>query len=218
MSPVKQISPFRIVIAAAIMLVTMGCLKYLSRDENIPSRKPFSTFPRQIGEWTGKEEHFDQKIYQKLGVDDSILCNYRTPDGSPVELYIGFYQRQRKGDIIHSPKNCMPGAGWNFARTGKTTIISPDLQGQNITVNNVLLERGNDRQVMFYWYQGRGRFMTSEYMQKIYLVTDSITRHRTDEAMVRLLAPVAVSEEETVNYLKEFTQQLIPVLQAYIPS
>lgn len=209
----------RIVIAAMFMLMTMGSLNYLSHIEDIPLNKPFSIFPKQIGEWTGKEEHFDQKIYDKLGVDDSILCNYRVPDGRQVELYIGFYRNQREGGLIHSPKNCMPGAGWNFTKTGKTLLSVGANQGQHITVNNILLEKGHEKIVMFYWYQGRGRFVTSEYVQKIYLVIDSITKHRTDEAFVRLLSPVTSgTEEETVKFLNDFARLLLPLLHEYIPS
>ena len=214
----------RIIIAAVLMLMPLGFLNYFSQGENIPLNKPFSTFPKQIGEWTGKEERFDQKIYDKLGVDDSIDCNYCNHNGSRIELYIGFYRSQRKGDLIHSPKNCMPGAGWNFAKTEKISISvdahqEQHIQQQNITVNNILLQNGPEKLVMFYWYQGRGRFITSEYAQKIYLVTDSMTRHRTDEAFVRLLAPVTSgNEEETVRYLRDFTKLILPLLQEYIPS
>lgn len=232
-------SPTRTIIAAALMLMPLGFLNYFSHGKNIPLNKPFSTFPKQIGEWTGKEEHFDQKIYDMLGVDDSIVCNYSAPNGSApnysapngshhndsrIELYVGFYRSQRKGDIIHSPKNCMPGAGWNFTKTEKISINikahqQQNIRQQNITVNNILLQNGPEKLVMFYWYQGRGRFMTSEYAQKIYLVTDSITRHRTDESFVRLLAPVTNgNEEETVRHLRDFTTLILPLLQEYIPS
>jgi len=222
-------SPTRTIIVAALMLMPLGFLNYFGHGENTPLNKPFSTFPKQIGDWTGKEERFDQKIYDMLGVDDSISCNYSAPRGShhnnsQIELYVGFYRSQRKGDIIHSPKNCMPGAGWNFIKTEKILINieahqQQNIHQQNITVNNILLQNGHEKLVMFYWYQGRGRFMISEYAQKIYLVTDSITKHRTDEAFVRILAPVTNgNEEETVRYLRDFTTLILPLLQEYIPS
>ena len=100
-----------ILIDSTVMILTMFCLRYLSHAENVKPNKPFSSFPKQIGEWVGRESRFDERIYAKLGVDDSFLAHYRTSDGHQVELYIGFYQSQREGDLIHSPKNCMPGAG-----------------------------------------------------------------------------------------------------------
>ena len=110
----------RTIIAAILMILTMVCLNYISHGEDTKPNKSFSTFPKQIGNWIGKEKHFDQKIYDILGVDDSFLCNYYAPDGRQIEIYVGFYQSQREGDLIHSPKNCMPGAGWNFLKAGET--------------------------------------------------------------------------------------------------
>ncbi len=207
----------RTIIAAILMILTMVCLNYISHGENIKPNKAFSTFPKQIGNWIGKEEHFDQKIYDILGVDDSFLCNYYAPDGSQIEIYLGFYQSQREGDLIHSPKNCMPGSGWNFLKTGETPInIGPK---QNIVINNILLQKGSEKQIMFYWFQGRGRYIRSEYMQKIYLVLDSITKRRTDESFVRLITPVTEdNEEKTIQYLINFTKLLIPILEEYLPS
>jgi EpsI family protein len=101
-------------IASSIIIFTAIFLNYVNHGENVQPNKPFSTFPKQIGEWKGVEDRFDQKIYDLLGVDDSYLATYRNSSGGPVQLYIGFYQSQREGDLIHSPKNCMPGAGWKI--------------------------------------------------------------------------------------------------------
>jgi|GEM_PF-6521555 len=110
-NPITPMSIKRTIIASALMILTMVCLRYMTHGENIQPNKPLSTFPKQIGEWTGKEERFDKRIYDILGVDDSFLCHYRTSDGRQVNLYVGFYESQREGDLIHSPKHCMPGPG-----------------------------------------------------------------------------------------------------------
>jgi len=209
----------RILIASTVMILTMFCLRYLSHAENVKPNKPFSSFPKQMGEWVGREARFDERIYAKLGVDDSFLGHYRTSDGHQVELYIGFYQSQREGDLIHSPKNCIPGAGWNIVSTSVETITIPNNKPQKIKVVKLTLQKGSKRQVALYWFQSRGRFMASEYMQKIYLVIDSIKQHRTDGSFVRLMSPVMDgNERRTENYLKDFTKLLIPILQDYIPS
>ena len=111
--------------ASALIILTMVFLNYLSHTEGIHPNKPFSTFPTQIGEWSGEEYRLEENIYKVLGVDDSFLGNYRTSDGRQVQLYIGFYQSQREGDLIHSPKNCMPGSGWNIVHTSLEEITSP---------------------------------------------------------------------------------------------
>jgi len=197
----------------------MVCLSYLSHGENIQPKKPFSTFPMKIGEWTGEEQRFDKRIYDILGVDDSALVNYRTPDGRQVQLYVGFYQSQREGDLIHSPKHCMPGAGWNIVATSLEDLIIPNHNPEKIKLIKLILKKGSQRQIVLYWFQSRGRIIASEYMQKIYLVIDSIIRHRTDGSFVRLITPVLDGDEEkALKNLKYFAKSLMPILHEYIPS
>jgi EpsI family protein len=154
-----------------------------------------------------------------LGVDDSFLGSYKTSDGRQVELYIGFYQNQREGDLIHSPKNCMPGGGWNIVHTSLEEIKTPGTNPENYKVIKLMLQKGAQKQVVLYWFQSRGRIINSEYMQKIYLVVDSMMRHRTDGSFVRLIAPVLNGDEtKALNTLKDFAVQLMPILYEYIPS
>ncbi|MEW6213680.1 MAG: exosortase C-terminal domain/associated protein EpsI [Nitrospirota bacterium] len=212
-------SPQRTALVSILMVLTLICLNYLNDGEHYCPNKPFSTFPKQIGDWIGEERHFDKKIYDALGVTDTILRSYSTGYGHQIELYVGFYQSQREGELIHSPRNCMPGAGWNFAREEKLSIDGGTPDRQSILVNNILLQKGSERQIMFYWFQGRSRYISSEYLQKIYLVIDSITKRRTDEAFIRITAPViGRDEKETVEDLKNFTRLLMPLLQEYLPS
>lgn len=201
------------------MILTMVCIRYLSHGEDIKPNKPFSAFPTKIGEWVGKEERFDEKVYDILGVDDSILCSYLRPDGRQVQLYVGFYQSQREGDLIHSPKHCMPGAGWNIIHTSLEELTIPDTNPGKIKMIKLILEKGGQRQIVLYWFQSRGRFISSEYIQKLYLIIDSIIRHRTDGSFVRLIAPVMDGDEEkALQYLKDFARLLVPILKEYIPS
>jgi len=205
--------------ASAIMILTAVFLSFINQSENTPMKKSFSTFPEQIGEWVSKEKKFEQEIYDVLGVDDSFLCDYRTSDGRQVQLYIGYYQSQRQGDLIHSPKHCMPGAGWNILQTSLEEVIIPNYTPGKIILAKLIIAKRHQRQVALYWFQSRGRFISSEYMQKIYLVFDSITRHRTDGSFVRLIAPIINDDEEkTTKKLKNFVKLLIPILQEYLPS
>jgi EpsI family protein len=191
----------------------------MSHSESIKLNKPFTTFPRLIGEWTGKEERFDQAVYDMLGVDDSYLANYYNHQGRDVQLYIGYYESQKEGQQIHSPKNCMPGSGWNITETSLEDITLKGDASKKIKVIKLLLEKDNQKQVVLYWYQSNGRFISSEYAQKIYMVVDSITKHRTDGSFVRLISPVQNNDEEAaIKHLKDFAVELIPVLKEYIPS
>ena len=209
----------RTILASALMILTMICLKIISHSESIKLIKPLSDFPIEIGEWRGQEDRFSDKVYQILGVHDSYLGNYRNPEGNQIQLYIGYYENQREGDLIHSPKNCMPGSGWNIIRSSSEELkISPSRIGK-VRVANLLIEKSGQRQIVLYWFQSRGRVTASEYMQKIYLVLDSIMRQRTDDSFVRLIIPVNNGDEKTSSkYLKDFAERLVPILQEYIPS
>ena len=215
----RNISLKRTIIASAVMILTMFGVSYLDHVEEIHPNKPLSTFPTHIGEWIGKEERFDDRIYDVLGVDDSFLCDYVTSDGRQVQLYIGFYQSQRQGDLIHSPKNCIPGGGWNIVRTSLEELVIPDTNPGIIKVVKLVIQKGNQRQVVLYWFQSRGRFIHSEYMQKIYLVIDSIVRNGTDGSFIRLNTPIINGDEiHTLEYMRSFSKLLIPILKEYIPS
>ena len=200
------------------MLSTAVLLKFVHSSENVHPNKPLSSFPKQIGNWKGVEQRFDSKIYEILGVDDSYLATYSGPGGSQVQLYIGFYQSQREGDIIHSPKNCMPGAGWKIVDSSIEELNVPETRYKNYKVIKFKLKNGIQEQLVLYWYQSRGRIISSEYFQKIYLVFDSITRNRTDGSFVRLIAPVHNGNEAQVSEaLKNFAIQIFPILMDYLP-
>jgi EpsI family protein len=199
------------------MLLTAVLTGFASQSEKIAPNKSFNEFPLEIGQWNGVKDELDQKVYNILGVEDYILANYRKKSREMVNLYVGFYQSQKEGDIIHSPKNCMPGAGWNITDTSIETV-SMDETETSIKVIKLLLEKGAEKQIVLYWFQSRGRIISSEYMQKIWLVIDSVTKHRTDGSFVRLISPVAIDEKTTVKILKEFTKKVYPVLKEYIPS
>ena len=201
------------------MIFTAVFHNFLAHSEDVHPNKPLTTFPKQIGKWKGIEQRFDEKVYSVLGVDDSYLATYQAPGGRQVQLYIGFYQSQREGDLIHSPKNCMPGSGWNIVDSSTVELAVPDTSYNKIKTIRFKLSNGVYEQAVLYWFQSRGRIISSEYLQKIYLVIDSITRQRTDGSFVRLIAPIQNGDEEkTLSYLKEFAQDIFPILTEYIPS
>jgi len=209
----------RIVTIALIMVLTMILLGFSNHSEIIKPNKPFDSFPMNIGKWNGTTSRFDEKIYDILGVDDSLLASYKSDNGKAVELYVGFYQSQKEGDLIHSPKNCMPGSGWNILKSSIETVDTvKDGKAETIDVIKLILGKGSEKQVMLYWFQSRGRIISSEYMEKIWLVIDSITKHRTDGSFVRLISPVIKSEDETLELLKGFTKDIYPHLNEYLPS
>lgn len=214
-----SISLKRTLIVALLMVFFSIYLTFMSHGEPILPRKPFSEFPKTIGDWVGREEFFSQEITNVLRVDDYVLLSYRNSKGKKIHLYVGFYQNQREGQIIHSPKNCMPGAGWNITRTSLESLTIPAADPRQIKVLKLILEKGVEKKVVLYWYQSRGRFIASEYWQKIFLVYDAIFKNRTDGSFVRLIAPtVSGYEAEATQVLKDFAVNLIPILEDYIPG
>jgi len=211
----------RSVIIAMCLVAGAVLIGQASKSEPTPPRQPFSTFPMQVGEWRGENApRFDQQILDVLGVDEYVNRSYVSGDGR-VGLYIGYYQTQRQGDTIHSPLNCLPGAGWEPTRRERVTLSVADAGGaRQITVNQIVIEKGLDRQVVLYWYQSHGRVVASEYWGKIYTVLDAIRLNRTDAAMIRLISPAPVAsggEDAAAERASAFAVEMFPLLDRYLP-
>ncbi|VVS93984.1 exosortase C-terminal domain/associated protein EpsI [Desulfoluna spongiiphila] len=208
----------RMVCLVLVMLVAAVAIRGMHLTESVPLKQSFEAFPMEIGPWIGETSRFDEKIYEALGVDDSILGTYRTARGDAVQLYIGYYHSQKKGDLIHSPKNCMPGSGWAITHSSLEEVGGTG-PGDTFQAIKLFIENGGERHVVLYWFQSRGRIISSEYMQKIYLVVDSIFKRRTDGSFVRLISPVRGGDADAATQqLKAFAHDLAPVLHAYLPS
>lgn len=207
----------RSVIASFMMLAAYGCLYFISQGEPVPPKRPLSAYPKQIGGWLGNLESFSKEIYDAVGVDDSALVSYTNADGDSIQLYIGYYSSQREGDLIHSPRNCMPGSGWEIIDSSILEI--PNGKNGSIETVQLEIEKLAEKQIVIYWFQSRGRYISSEYMQKIYLVWDAVFRNRTDGAFVRLISPVGKKgKEHTVGSLKDFASKLLPVNEKFLPE
>ena len=203
---------------SVLMVLTMLLLAEFNHVADVKPNRPFSTFPKKIGDWTGIEQRWDQSVYDSLGVDDSFLATYKDPSEREVNLYVGFYQSQREGEIIHSPKQCMPGSGWSIKKKSTEVLDIPDYNSGRIKVVKLLHQKGTQKLMVLYWYQSRGRIIHSEYLKKIFLVVDSIFRKRTDGSLVRLIAPVKGNDEhQASDTLNDFVKIICPVLNEYIP-
>ena len=168
-------------------------LHHLSHGEAVPLSKPLSTFPMQIRDWRGANVPMEPRIVQALGVSDYLYRVYQGSDQHPVFLYVGYYQSQRTGVSIHSPKNCLPGAGWEPVSVGELALPLKD--GSQVLVNQYIVENGLQRQLVLYWYQSHGRVIASEYRGKAYMVLDALRLNRTDAALVRVSTPIIKKNE-----------------------
>jgi len=209
--------------AAILFCCLMGgavVIASANRPEERVARLPFAQFPMQIEEWRGAPQPpMEPKVLAVLGVDDYLTRAYYTPDQSGlVGLYLGYYGSQRQGDTMHSPLNCLPGAGW--APLSNTRVSIPVL-GDSMVVNRYIIQKGLDRQLVLYWYQSHGRVVASEYWSKFYLIRDAVRLNRTDGAIVRVIAPIAIGSEDggeaAERIATRFVRVLYPMLSPYLP-
>lgn len=207
-------------VARALILVASiaGAGVYASgaseAEVSVP-RTELAQLPTTIDEWSGRDAApFDDDIVAALGVDDYINRHYARAGHASVALYVGYYASQRQGDTIHSPQNCLPGAGWRPVSSERVTI---DAAGTPIEVNRYLIRKGIERQAVLYWYQGRGRVVANEYANKLWLMLDAARLRRTNGALVRMITPVAATPASAFDELSAFTSAVFPRLAAHLP-
>jgi EpsI family protein len=183
------------------------------------ARRAFKDMPSQVGSWrqVGGDQRFDQETENVLRADDYVSRTYALPDGRSASFYAGYYATQRTGATYHSPLNCLPGTGWEMKEPASVTI-TPANGAPSFEANRYIIENGDDRQLLIYWYQGRGRKVASEYWGKIYTVIDSIRRRRSDGAMVRVMVPVGRSEEAALAAATDLSAQIVPALSEFVPD
>lgn len=196
--------------------IVVNAWQYLG--EKHPARKELKDFPRQVGSWEqyGGEHRFDDATLAVLGASDYVMRDYREPHGQMANFYVGYYVTQADGVTYHSPLNCMPGAGWVVSQSGLVTI-SPKGRPA-FEANRYLVENSGTKQLLVYWYQGRGRTVASEYWGKIYTVLDSVRMRRSDGAMVRVLVPIGDSETAALESAAKLSADVSTVLPEFIPD
>ena len=217
----------------------------LSQGELIPTKQSLEKFPLTIaGHWEGKELGLEEGVLQVLRLSEYIMRVYvpaasathearpvssaegmptpvvqvsadRPPSMGPVWLYVGYYASQRTGATYHSPKNCLPGGGWQFVESNEVAI---PVHGHSITVNEVTIQKGLDKQVVVYWYHDRGRVIASEYWAKAYLIWDAASKHRSDGALVRISVPVTTTVEAAQAQARLFLQDSWPLIVDFMPA
>ncbi|GAC1453465.1 MAG: hypothetical protein PVSMB6_07940 [Steroidobacteraceae bacterium] len=182
-----------------------------------PLRTALAEFPLQLGGWQGRSRPLEAVYLDELKLDDYLLADYGRATGAPVNVWIAYYDSQRKGQSTHSPRACLPGGGWEFSSFGARQLKLP---GATLTVNRAVITHGTDRQLMYYWFQQRGRVVTNEYLVKWYIFHDALTRGRTDGALVRLIVPLpaGAGDEEADRDLTRFAGMLRGELPRYVPD
>ena len=205
--------------AFLIVMVAVFSTNYISnRDETFPKRNKFETFPRILSKWKLTQEKLTPSVIQKLKFDDYFLGNYVNKDLQSIELYIAYYESQRKGVSPHSPRVCIPGGGWHINELNRKVInVTND---HAFPVNRVIIEKNERKQLVYYWFEQRGRSIANEYSMKWYLLMDAIIKNRTDGALVRFTTNLDENESENNadKRILEIINAVYPVLDNYIPK
>lgn len=180
-------------------------------------RKELKDFPQTIGAWqkTGNDQILDDETLKVLRASDYLLRDFRKPDGAVANFYVGYYASQRSGATYHSPLNCLPGSGWMLSEPGKAMVSLQD--GSSFVANKYVIQNGDYKSFMVYWYQGRGRNVASEYWGKVYTVFDSVRLRRSDGALVRVTVPIGSSEAQAEKTAIEFASAASGILSQFVP-
>jgi EpsI family protein len=210
---------FRFILAAVLLTLTAVFLQARGRNEVFPPRQPLAAFPTQLSDWSGTEIPIPQDVREVLGSGDFMLRVYRDI-ASPqpyVDLFVAYFPSQRAGDTIHSPKNCLPGAGWSPIESSRIQVSMPGRAP--FVANRYVIAKGSERQLVLYWYWAHDRAVASEYWAKFYLVTDSMRLNRSDGSLIRVTTPLRVGEgvESAQERLLSFSGNVVPIINNYVP-
>ncbi len=218
----RPLSAHRMVPAAVLSLVLAGAFIAAPRAEPVGvDRDPFLLFPRELGVWTGAAEPLDAVVAQVLGADDYMNMTFLAAgEAAPVNMFVAWYARQTEGSGIHSPEVCLPVGGWEVFSIARTEVDSSVEPYGRFRLNRAVIERGLSRQIVYYWFEQRGRRMTSDYAAKLSVVRDGLVRGRTDGALVRFVTPIGSGETEAEADARilRLMAEALPRLPRYVPE
>ena len=219
-SPMTQAVPRPFMAAAVLVLIGAAADAAVPPPTlTFPARASFAEFPTEIGDWVGKRDALQGIYLDVLNLDDYVLANFSENDGPPVNFYSAYYQSQDGTRAIHSPHDCIPGGGWEIVKLEQRMLPATPTTSA-FSVNRAIVQLGTHRQVVYYWFDERGREMTNEYVARWYLFWDAVTRHRTDGALVRFVAtvPPGGDELQADARIVKLATRIEPMLNRFVPN
>ena len=202
------------------LAVSVGWMTMQGGETVKVDREPFTLFPRQIEQWSGASSRLEPEIEQVLGATDYLSTTYASP-GSPdyINMFVAFYDKQTEGSGIHSPEVCLPVGGWEVFSLEPVEIETNVPDYGNFHVNRSVIQKGLSKQLVYYWFEQRGKRETNDFKAKIGVVIDSLTIGRTDGALVRYVTPIRPdeTEEDADARIIKFMNQSLPRLPRFVP-
>jgi EpsI family protein len=206
-------------VCAALLAILFCGVSFLHAERPFasPPRESFALFPMRLSSWEGQKSELSSDVLAALKLQDYLLANYRGGNSPEwVNLYIAYYDRQLLGSAAHSPRTCIPGDGWEISDLSPLNV---QLGNATISVNRAVIAKGQNRQLVYYWFDQRGRILSSEYAVKWFLFTDGLLRRRTDGALIRLVTPIQGRDVRAADQrLHEFIGEVYNRLRPYVPS
>jgi EpsI family protein len=203
-----------------VFLIIQTALLYSSiRPEYIPTSRPLAQVPRHFDSWImTQESQVDEETQSVLKADDTLNRVYQNAStGANASLFVASFRTQRNGKAPHSPKNCMPGAGWTQMSSENYPIDAG--VGAPIVVNRYVIVHGQERELVLYWYQSRDRVVADEFKAKYWVVADAIKLNRTDTALVRVIVPIVNNNEDAATQIgTDFIRSFFTTLKQYLPA
>lgn len=211
--------PF-IATVAALFLVGFTMQFATNREEQKLARKSFFSFPEKLDVWQGKKSLLGDNYLKALKLDDYILADYKNENGKTVNFYLAWYASQKAGKSAHSPRSCLPGGGWQITELTRKSLTISSFGKSSVQVNRTVIQSGDTKQLVYYWFDQRGRNLTSEYMVKWFIFWDSMVKNRSDGALIRLTTYVHPAEKisEADKRLLSFSKKIMPLLSEYVPK
>jgi exosortase D (VPLPA-CTERM-specific) len=205
---------------ALLIPVALASTLMVEREEVPPPRAMFVDFPMKLDGWLGTSLTLEKQYIDALRFDDYVLADYRFGDGQSVNLYAAYYRSQRKGQSAHSPQSCLPGGGWEISSFHSMDLPANSGMVRSLHVNRALIQKDSQKQIILYWFKQRDRILSNEYLVKVYLFWDALSRGRTDGALVRIASLVGPGETEDIvdQRLLRFVSTIEPELNRYVPD
>jgi exosortase D (VPLPA-CTERM-specific) len=218
--PRRMPAPFLMALSL-LPLMLVGGLTLEQRQEVIPQHKSLAEFPLRIDGWSGQSRVLEPDILARLMLTDYFMIDYVSASKQPLNFYVAYYGSQRAGSAIHTPRSCIPGGGWRIESIGEHSLSVNDINGKPLTVQRLLIQKGNSSQLVYYWFDQRGRVLANEFVVKWYMLLDALLKNRSDGSLVRVSVPIASVDEASIvkadRMMEQFIGKAEPILQQFLP-
>ena len=203
------------ILIIALVLGGFYISRVAKRDDAYKGELILEQFPAVLGEWRGEDELIGDNVLDILKADSVLFRNYVNDSQQKINFYASYHRSQKEGQLIHSPKHCYPGAGWEIEHSEviKLTLKS----GHELVVNKMLVSQNKYKELVLYWYQAQGRVTANEFAQRLDMIGGAIVYGRSDGSLIRVSTAVGEDAEQAMALEVEFLDLFYPKLMEYLP-